>query len=760
MTNRPGITGTCIRTGWFVVACLVALPAAAQFGQPLSLELSNALRVDEPDPAVRTLLERVRANIAERQWDEAIELLRQVMESHGDKMVRLDDRQFISLREYAHRELVELPEGGRALYRGRVDSQAKRWYDAGVKNRDRALLRRVVDELFASSYGDDALLALGEIELEQGHYARARECWERISPRFRTTDGRPLWTSLAQPSKTDDGAKTDSSPQVAWLAYPDSDLNLGDVAARLVLVSILEGADNRAEAEYQSFAKSFPDAKGRLAGRQAPYRETLRALLEAAKKWPASSPIQPIKTFAGNAERNQVLPSLPVLRSLAWEDPISFGETWQADVNLSQTFNLPQRRVAEDVQGLLSQHPLIAGDLVVFHDHFRVYVFSLQTGQPAWQRSDPNSRPGEIFRIEQPLVVRGDQEFLRTFGVPRFTPTISGDMLFVRLGPQTTSWPELAPREVQNTVAVFDLAQQGKKIAMLESPGERWAFEGAPICDGPNVYVALRYNDVRAQSHVACYELPSGELRWRRLVCAAESPGRGAVEEITHNLLTLSERTLYLNTNLGAIASLEADDGRIHWITRYRPDKPSDRREHWFRDLNPCLYHRGTLYVAPSDTPHVLAIDAVTGVLRWSSAAALADIVHLLGVAEGRLIASGRQLWWLDAETGAPVARFPDNDAESLGYGRGLLAGNVVLWPTREQLYVFHQRQQRRTDASTMPAAPRQPIRFADHAQGLTGGNLISDGNYLIVATADRLWAFGPRDETNRPTKPNQSAAR
>ena len=84
---------------------------------------------------------------------------------------------------------------------------------------------------------------------------------------------------------------------------------------------------------------------------------------------------------------------------------------------------------------------------------------------------------------------------------------------------------------------MLDLAQQAKKVASLVPENENWSFEGAPISDGPLVYVAMRYNDVRPQSHVACYELVAAtdasgtaytpRLRWRSVcVCGRVSRAR------------------------------------------------------------------------------------------------------------------------------------------------------------------------------------------------------------------------------------------
>ncbi len=312
----------------------------------------------------------------------------------------------------------------------------------------------------------------------------------------------------------------------------------------------MEGASERAETELEALSADYPDAQGRLAGREAPYDETLAALLSAAKAWPSSpKPIAPA-TFGGAPDRNYVADGPFRLRRVAWSIPL--GETWQANTELSRAFQLPDRRVAESAQGVLSYHPLIVGDLVVFHDLHRVYVYNLRTGMPAWPRTNAQGRPGEVSRVSQIMDANGHPAFSRTLGVPRFTATVHGACdstkpektedsgptspcyFFVRLGSHVTSRPTGSRQSTPGEIQVLDLAQQAKKVASLVPENENWSFEGAPIADGPLVYVAMRQNDVRPQQHVACYELAtrtdvSGtaivpSLRWRSFVCAAESP--------------------------------------------------------------------------------------------------------------------------------------------------------------------------------------------------------------------------------------------
>ena len=53
------------------------------------------------------------------------------------------------------------------------------------------------------------------------------------------------------------------------------------------------------------------------------------------------------------------------------------------------------------------------------------------------------------------------------------------------------------------------------------------------------------------------------------MLCSAETPAGGQMEELTHDLLTLDEGVLYANTNLGAVGAVSALDGHLLWISTY-----------------------------------------------------------------------------------------------------------------------------------------------------------------------------------------------
>jgi outer membrane protein assembly factor BamB len=160
--------------------------------------------------------------------------------------------------------------------------------------------------------------------------------------------------------------------------------------------------------------------------------------------------------------------------------------------------------------------------------------------------------------------------------------------------------------------------------------------------------------------------------------------------------------------------------------------------------------------VAPADHDGLFALDATTGQLLWETRlpAGTLDAVHLLGVAEDKLIASGRRLWWFDIVDGRLSADLPENPfpgparPDPVGYGRGVLANGWVYWPVRgelEEIYVLDQRSGRQV---------RQPIPLS--LVGLAAGNLLIADQHLLIAAPDRLYAM---NRSGKPFAPLPSAA-
>lgn len=681
------------------VVGLAATTAQAQFpfgGPPTHFELSDAVQLDQVDAETKAHLEQVRQFIATSQWTEAIEILTRLLESPGSKVIAVTPRRYVNLRTYCHLQLASLPPEGLALYRDRVDAAAEQLL-AGAGG-DEVGLRRVVDQYFASRWADDALLALGEIALERGDYGAARGAWEPLVVR-----------------------PTNPEAALTWLAYPDTNLDRASILARLVLVSIVEDSPERAAMELARFRQEYPRAEGRLGGRTVVLADALAELLAASVDWlPRTSPSD-WSTFAGSPTRSRVQPPLGELGQVLWRrplPPITGGD-----------YGYPSRRIAEDRMMLLSYHPLVVGRLVLVATEHDIRAYDARSGEPAWG-DDP-----VIFRADPPAdeLSRAGRNAL---GAQRFTLTAVGHRLLARIGnPVTTSPHDNLLQTQPGTLVCLDLAAEGRVLWQAEPPKGPWAFEGAPLADGGRLYVGLRRGGGWPQAHVQCLDLETGRPLWRQFVCSAETPAQGQIDETTHQLLTLDGDTLYYATHLGAVAALQTLDGRLKWVTLYPRARSGDltqRATHFFRDLAPAIIDRGRVLVAPADSRLIMALDAPTGMLLWEMTSELnqAHPIHLLGVAGNHLIATGDKVCWLDVETGkAAQMPWPDGPTPK-GCGRGLLAGQEILWPTRESIYCL----------DPWTGGLRRELRLSNHGipEG-RGGNLVLGPEVLVIATGDEL---------------------
>ncbi len=637
-----------------------------------------AVEVDEADNAARAHLERFQRYLADRQGGEAVEALRNLMDASGERLIALPAAtagdggefvRFVPLREYCQWRLAELADEAPQtleLYRQRVDPLAEAWLKQAVAERDLVRLRQIVDRFFISRSGDEALLRLGELELERGHLTQARYAWERLSPRLRTPavssprlhgfPGSPLGLSLRDEEIAShwdvlQPLLTELAGQLPWLAYPDTDLDLGAVRARLALVSILEGSPQRAQRELALLSRLSPDC-ARNAGRQ------VGAVRRVANR---TSDGQPHVALAAPDRRLDHFRR----RCRAWQSGRRRRRCGAAPI---WSVSLPRHPIGGEsdvgppsatgtAEGSLCYHPLLRGSsvLIVTGDTIDdVHGYDLDTGRPLWLET---SLPPEAVAAVQASSGRSNAS-RSSLGVPKFTLTVDGDRLYVKLGPQATAAPVSDRRDAPplGYLAALDLQAEKKRLfeIHLDQPpwGDGWAIEGVPLAADGRLYVALRQRDsVRTQTHVAAFDVKRGELVWQRFVAAAESFGQAQAVEYTHNLLSLDEGILYYNTNLGVVAAVRASDGQVQWVTRY-PQLPADESPadgtlpSRVGDPTPCLIHQGLVLAAPSDCDRVFALDAATGLRLWETAPEAADDVPA---------SAGRGRWKPDRQRPASV---------------------------------------------------------------------------------------------------------
>ena len=615
---------------------------------------------------------------------------------------------------------------------------------------------------FAVTGGDNASYALGEIAFEQGQFAAARAQWERLSQLLRGPAGRPLWLALRNIDLEKDWARAaplllTRTTKPDWLAYPDTEIPLAEIRARLILVSIMERSFERAGIELKAFEKMHLKAEGKLAGRKVVLATRLRKLLQEAKTWPSPPLERSWTTFAGSSHRTRLTKKGVTIAGLAWGNPIELPTTKDKNNRTLRGLGFSNRRIAEHSDRPLSFHPIVTNDTLLVNDSESIYAYKLSTGLPAFDKS------GKLYSANAGIEKSNLRQRAK-IGLPRYTMTVAGNIVYARMGGPVTSRFDENRRGRSQQLVGLDLSRGGMLVFMAKLEESEWAFEGSPLGDEDNVYIAMRKSDITPRAYIACYSASSGKMKWRTFIATAATPALPGWEEITHNLLTLVDGTLYYNTNLGVVASVDARSGNINWVSRYDRANKGDitkRAGHFYRDLTPCVYSDGMLYVAPSDSPLVFSLDAQTGQTLWVNDLTT-NAVHLLGVADGSLIASGDRLWWLDVQTGKTIARWPVNIKNGpKGQGRGAIAGDTIYWPTRgNKLLLFPTKPEQ---PAIDRCHPTESIDLADF--NATSGNVVSANGFLIIASHDKLYAFDQFSRKQKELKgqaeanPNDAAA-
>jgi outer membrane protein assembly factor BamB len=676
--------------GLGLVLVVVGLAAGAAADEP-------AVAVPGESRATALRFAEARKRIAERRWGEALEELQGILDTNPADLVAVDRRRSVQARRLVHAAIAALPPQALRLYRGRVDPRAARWLQQGLTEGDPRLVRKVVDDAFCSRPAEKALDLLGDRAFERGRFDDALAWWRLLVPPL--SDGPP------------------GDPVGGALHYPGPQTDPARVRAKQLLARLFRaGRTPLWDDDLKAYRAAHGKAEGTLAGHTGSYADTLATV---AARHDKEGPADPDwATFGGDASRGLVVPAegdvLDHMAALCRDGP-----AWRYSLEDHQPLAEPPPPLAagRDVVGLaalartLSFHPVITRTEVLVADGRRVTAFDLRRGTPReWYDAghEDGARPAGRLPAAPGL---------------RFTLTTAGGRLYARLGGPVLRSPARAgdapgagrARDEDDPSVIACLAMRPDEgadrlrwsVRALPESGaggrrDPAFFEGTPLAEAGSAFVALAHlAGQRAVTSIECYAaegVAGGTaplLGWRREICETRQP-RSEQTRYQH-LLTLAGPVLTYCTHSGLVVGLDPATGQPAWALRYphRNDEADDRlleivptpeQRARARDLAPCVYADGRLYVAPADSDVLLCLDPATGEVVWQREQV--HVVHLLGVGQGRLIFQTMTgLRAVGAADGTDAAGWlrPGIDPLSVpgcpSMGRGLLLGDLVLWP-------------------------------------------------------------------------------
>jgi outer membrane protein assembly factor BamB len=698
------------RTRRAAALAVLLVGASAVSAQPAPPAELATLKGESPQ--TRKRLAEAEQKVNDGKAADAVDDLQRILDEAGDDLILVAGRQHRPARWVAHQILAKLPADALKAYRDRIDEPARRLLDAGRRDRDPRPLWQLLDRYFVSRPAEDGLLLLGDLLFERGEFRTAELLWRRLLP--------------------------DADADVP---YPTPKADPAAVGARVVLAVVFQGERDRAKTELTAFKTKHAKASGLLAGKTGPYADVLQAFLDRPPPpAPEAGGDRAWPTFGGDPGRTgRVHGPIPV----RWPT----NPRWQRAIPPTvREHRFPIRPAARTAPGTPPfGHPVIVGGHVYLTDGDRVVAYELTTG-----RLIPIYEPGR-FELPglpgRPTVKPTDPDACCTL-------TAAGGRLYARLGPPVVRAPDPARKGAEESALVC-LAPWGNAGKAAPPVRELWrvpppdlegrspgVWEGAPLVAGRRMWAAVaRFEGGRVVHSVACFDPADAEKApdrpaWVVEVC--DSPlSPGAEARTRQELLTLAGRNVVLCSNTGAVVALDAATGRRAWGFQYPRTTRRAADANHAPDPAPAVAAGGRVFVAPVDADRVYALDAETGALLWESG--LAEGAQILGVTRNRLVLTTtgpfRGIRALSVVTGSH--RGADGwvtGADMLGYGRGFVTDDVVVWPSRDGLwFIDPSTGQPLVDPYQAPAAP--PLN------GLFG-NLAYAAGWLVVVTPTQVWGY------------------
>ena len=130
------------------------LLAACLLGATAALRADDRAVLSGESRAVTGKIDDIRQRLDAKKWDAVLAMIQSLTETSGDDLALVGPDRAVQARVVCQRLLIGLPTDVRPevlrLYRGRAETQARKWLEQGLAGRDVRLLRRIVDEAFCT----------------------------------------------------------------------------------------------------------------------------------------------------------------------------------------------------------------------------------------------------------------------------------------------------------------------------------------------------------------------------------------------------------------------------------------------------------------------------------------------------------------------------------------------------------------------------------------------------------------------------------
>ena len=579
------------------VACAASLAIAQQ--QPADMKDLQSVYVRDSGVASEKLALAERMERL-REWDKSANVYQEIIEKYADRVIptRSDAAgqvtQYTSVALVVQERLAKWQDEGLAVYRSRYEDTARDMLDKAQGDRDQ--LQRVMSQYFPTESAKVAGMRLVALSLERGEFSSAAWVGRRL------------------------------------LSYhPSLLVERPRVLFQTAIAEHLAGNKAGAQSRLDELKQKFPNAVAAVRGQE-------QNLVTVLEKELATQPSL-VRTF----------------RSDAW--PVPFGNPEASAVPAQASYggarmfsidipkakpnrnaNLRQFDVQIDQQrrlgGLTGIMPAVDNGELFFQDNARVYAINLVSGLPlpGWLQTHPGAKKG-AYTIDAMPTPRGKP--LGLCVTERSVVAILGqiDTWVANMTGLSGSQAQLVCLDRTTGKPTWSTTMQKLKLPDDQANLRDGQFSGMPLVIGDNVFAIVRANRGAQfeEVHLIALRLRDGSFLWSSYVASAAS-GNGMMDfdgdgstSSANAMISYSDGRVYVQTNLGALACMDASDGKTLWLNIY-PRTNDGRRNRMNRPFiaqqnqvskpftqNPPMIVDGRLFVAPPDSAFILVYDAASG---------------------------------------------------------------------------------------------------------------------------------------------------
>lgn len=606
------------------------------------------------DRDVGARLRKAAQLIAAKKYDSAFDLYLYVLENGPEGLFQLDDNRYLGVRDHCLRSIAALPKDLLAEYRMRVDGDVRRQFDAAKAAPDAAELDALGTKHFLSTPGPEILDLAGDVYAGRGEWARAASCWQRVlrwsGPELAS---RAMFETKAALALGRMGQWREAREILAGLKarQPDATAVLGGASRKLVDYLDAGLPTSAVTQTATSVGRSHWPQFGGDAAHAARMNERFTCDVKVGE---LAIPGQPTGTVKPGA----------VLYDQFGRPTVSTGLGWSP------------------------YHPVYADGKVYLHDDTGMMAFRPGGISAEWIDGEMGGQ-GVRAKPDPTMAMYG----MQGASDPRAYACATDDgAVYASLNRAPTG------------NEIWAVSDKGKRLWTVtkDRAGFDWLAEvtelGDPVFSDGSLYLLAWGNDqFRRECTLICLNAADGELRWRRFLCSGVRMRAYyyGVQGRTLPVLSLPAvegGVVVVCTNVGGLAGVDARSGDVLWGFAYAQSAINPMAMMMMHgrgrqlpataaDATP-LIRDGVAYVMPADADRIYAVEAATGRCAWR--APREDHAQILGVADGRLLVSGKTVEALGLADGTSAWTF---DKEGLdNAGAGFLTADALYVPGAKEI--------------------------------------------------------------------------